>query len=113
MDQTKEKSCENCSGDCCSMGHMHGMGGKYHLLRWMLGLAIIIIVFWVGFKLGEFKGYFNDNSYGFGRSHGRGMMNAYGPNGDDYLQIRQYRTQNPGYPMMWQQSAPSSSTTTK
>lgn len=113
MDQTKENPCEHCSSSCYGMDHMHGMGGKYHLLRWLLGIAILLIVFWLGFKLGEFKGYFSDNGYGFGRSHGWRMMNSYGRNNDDYLQIRKYRNQNPGYPMMWQEITPSSSVPTK
>jgi len=110
MEETKGKSYENCCGDCCSMGYMHGMGGKYHLLRWMLGLAIIIIVFWVGFKLGEFKGYFED--YGYGKGFGRGMMNYSGQDRNGYFQIRQYKNQTPGYPMMWQQ-LPASTTPEK
>jgi hypothetical protein len=111
MEENKEKSYENCCGNCCSAGHMHGMGGKYHLLRWMLGLAIIIIVFWLGFKLGEFKGYFDD--YGYGKGFGRGMMN-YGTNNNDYLQFRKTRNQDYVYPpMMWQWQQPASTTPTK
>lgn len=112
MEENKGKSCENCCGNCCSMGHMHGMGGKYHLLRWMLGIAIIIIVFWLGFKLGEFKGYFDD--YGYGKGHGWGMMN-FGTDNNNYFQSRRSRSQNYIYPpmMLWQQQLPSTSTPVK
>jgi len=109
MEETKDQHCEDCCGHC----HTHGMGGKYHLLRWVLGIAIIIIVFWLGFKLGEFKGYFDD--YGYGRGYfGRGMMMNYGADGNDYLQYRRTRS-NQDYvypPMMWQQ-LPSTSTPSK
>ena len=105
------KHCEECCGHCCGMGHMHGMGGKYHLLRWLLGVAIIIIVFWMGFKLGEFKGYFANSDGYYGRGFGHGMM-YFGADNTDYFPARQYRNQNLEYqPMMWQ--LPSTTTPAK
>ena len=113
MEETKDQHCEDCCGHC----HTHGMGGKYHLLRWVLGVAIILIVFWLGFKLGEFKGYFGsyDGSY-FGRGYGRGMMMNYFEPGDNtyYLRTRQQQDQTPwSGGMMWQQAPASSTTPTK
>lgn len=56
-------SCEQCSAGECGGGYgmgchqMYGMGcrGRHHLLRWILGIAILAIVFSAGIKLGEFK----------------------------------------------------------
>lgn len=108
MEETKNQHCEECCGHC----HMHGMGGKYHLLRWVLGITIMLLVFWLGFKLGEFKGYFDDYGYGKG-CFGRGMMN-YGTDGNDYFQFRRTRSQDYVYPpMMWQWQQPASTTPTK
>ncbi len=57
--------CPECRNEAChECGHMHGMGaGCYHcwrhggfkLLRWIIGLMILVFVFWAGFKLGELK----------------------------------------------------------
>lgn len=66
---SKEEEGETCEGGCCGMGcegyeghdmgcgHMYGMGcrGRHHLLRWVLGIAILAFVFGAGIKLGELK----------------------------------------------------------
>jgi hypothetical protein len=61
--------------------------GHHVLLRWVLGIIILLAVFSVGFKLGEFKSDMQ-NGYGFFgshmRSYGGGMMyrggyDGYGP----------------------------------
>jgi hypothetical protein len=65
------ETCENCQ-DCCGCGgHYHGFH-KYFVLRWVLGIVILIIVFWLGMKIGEFKGYFENNFGGVG--YHQGMM---------------------------------------
>lgn len=86
-------SCGHCSGgECegCEMGcgghgmgcqRMYGMGcrGHHHLLRWILGIAILAIVFVGGIKLGEFKERMTGGSYGSERGYNmmqRGYNNA-------------------------------------
>ncbi|HEX5429478.1 MAG TPA: hypothetical protein VFX17_00135 [Patescibacteria group bacterium] len=57
---TKDKEAVYCSCDNCRPGYsMH----RHFWLRWLLGLIIIGMVFAVGFKIGEFKGYF-DTTFG-------------------------------------------------
>ncbi len=63
--------CGNGMGCGCHGGrHM-----KYCLLRWVLGILIITFVFWMGMKIGEFKGEFEG---GYGMHGQRGMMIQYG-----------------------------------
>ena len=54
--------CLMCMGIC----RMCGFGHRYILLRWLLGLLILIVVFWLGMKIGEFKGAF-EGGYGMQR----------------------------------------------
>lgn len=67
-----------CScGSCGMMGrNMCGMcgGRRFWALRWLLGLVILAIVFTLGVKIGEFKGYFES---GFGGSY-YGQMSHHG-----------------------------------
>ena len=62
MDETKSgDACHMCEGhDCYTCGYHQ----RHLLLRWLLGLLIIVLVFWIGFKLGEFKGAYIDGYYG-------------------------------------------------
>ena len=82
MDEMKKDMGMNhgpaCScGSCGMMGRgMCGMcgGRRFWALRWLLGLVILVIVFWLGVKIGEFKGSF-EGGYGFyGRMSRHGMM---------------------------------------
>ena len=59
----------------CGMWGMHG-GHRHGLLRLLLGLFILLMVFWLGMKLGEFKGEFSGmGDYGgYGSYYGRHMM---------------------------------------
>ncbi len=53
--------------------HEHG---AHRLLRWILGIFILIVVFWMGVQVGEFKtalGY-----YGYGMWSGTMGNNYYG-----------------------------------
>jgi hypothetical protein len=83
--------------------HKHG----YHaLLHWALGILILLVVFWMGVKVGEFKttlGY-----YGYGMWSGMMGNNYYGanpyPNG--------YTPMMGGYYYGDQTVAPSQSTAT-
>lgn len=107
--------------ECCN--NHHGMWHKHHVLRWLLGILILFITFVVGFKLGEFKGYFDNDS--FGRGYGRGMMGGtsrYYDTGFSRPGMMYGRTTNSGNlfydsqnlpPMMQIQTLPSTSTTVK
>ena len=75
----------NCGGGNCGEGH----GGGHHrhfLLRLIIGIVILMIVFSLGVKIGEFKGMYGD---------------AYG----DHWMMRQQQYQ-PRYMMLDQRTAP-------
>lgn len=122
-----EKGCEcgMCEGQCgasmecggytCGMGcqHMYGMrcGGRHYLLRWVLGIVILVLVFVAGIKLGEFRGLMGGNDgYGYRMMNGRGYnaMPGYGMMQwrDDIDTNAYYR-----YGMMRTSEAPKQSTT--
>lgn len=86
------KSCGMCGGmyggKCCGM-----CGGRRHIvLRWIVGILILVAVFCGGFKLGVMVGYLNNGGYGGHMSSGRhmmqrgyyptGMMNGWNANGN-------------------------------
>jgi|GEM_PF-1282679 hypothetical protein len=73
-----QKSCKMCGHGMCHCG----CGHRHFWLRWLLGLIILLVVFWLGVKVGEFKG-------AFGRGFGR--------NGS-YI-MRSFRTPMRAYPM--------------
>ncbi len=76
-----EHMCENgwCKKMCCH-------GGKHILLRWILGILILIAVFSLGVKVGEFKSAVYGYGGGFGWNMHRGgyPMMFYGYNTGDY-----------------------------
>lgn len=47
--------CQNCAGGMCgpSSACCECHSGRHSIFRWVLGLVIILIVFSLGFKLGE------------------------------------------------------------
>lgn len=68
--------CNSCGHGC---GNAGGQGHhRFFLLRLLLGLIIIAMVFSLGVKVGEFKGAFDVDGYGY---HMRPMMyqNQYQP----------------------------------
>lgn len=71
-----------CSGHSCA--HCNGHiwhGGKHVVLRWILGIAILAIVFGVGVKVGEFKTFLEGSFDGGNFRPGPMMMwNRYGGN---------------------------------
>lgn len=73
-------TCSNCNGrNACNMCGSYSCGPEHHkylILRWLLGLLILVFTFWLGAKVGEFKSmYMNDE---FGGNYGRHfMMRAY------------------------------------
>ena len=83
---------EHPAGCMCMMCR----GGKHGLLRWVVKIVILLVVFWFGVKVGEFKVLF-----GGGAGHYGMMRGAYG-------------TSYYGMPMMWgwgNAALPQSSTT--
>lgn len=49
------------------------------LIRWVLGIIILVAVFSFGIKLGKFASFVNQGYYGFGYGSGCGsMMQGYG-----------------------------------
>lgn len=71
MENTDKKEC-SCQGGCsCGMGHMHGCHGRYHLVRMILRIVIVILIFWCGYRLGMITGSIRA---GYGRYDGIGMM---------------------------------------
>ena len=59
-----------CHGGMC--GGMNGCGGHhmgFHILRWVLGIIVILMVFGFGVQIGEFKSAFENGGYGY-----HGMM---------------------------------------
>ncbi len=96
--------CENCAND--SYCHHCGHGGWHFILRVVLGIIILVCVFWGGFQLGLIIGASN-GGYGYGSymmnsGYGaRGMMRGYlnGYNGYQY---------GPGMMGGWSYQAPTS-----
>ncbi|MGC9610925.1 MAG: hypothetical protein ABSE68_01775 [Minisyncoccia bacterium] len=95
MEDMKKEHPEGCKCEMCENGSCKGMmckgmwhrgccGGKHHILRWILGLAILAVVFCGGFKLGVIVGSIN-GGFGYSNHGGYRMMlrggdyNAYGP----------------------------------
>ncbi len=65
---------EECWWKC-----FHGHGHKYFFIRWILGIAILLFVFFVGMMAGELKGYLKSGrGYGGYGSHFRMMQHGYG-----------------------------------
>jgi hypothetical protein len=62
---------QNWGGHKCQChGGWNGCGGHhmgFHILRWVLGIIIILMVFGFGVQIGEFKAAFESGGYG---SHG-------------------------------------------
>jgi hypothetical protein len=61
------------SSKCCDhahCGHMH----KFFWLRWLLGLGIIFITLYIGIKIGEFKGTFENGFDGYMMGNHRSYM---------------------------------------
>jgi hypothetical protein len=48
------KCCHACCGCAC---HIFNMNRGYWLRRWFTLIVGVILAFWVGYKLGEIKGY--------------------------------------------------------
>jgi hypothetical protein len=72
--------------NCARMGACCHAGGKHFLIRWILGVAILFIVFSIGMKIGEFKASIEGSYYGFdgfGR-HRTMMWGGYGDPNDYY-----------------------------
>jgi|GEM_PF-6370318 hypothetical protein len=78
MEKNNKDKSENWQGMACTICHAHHP--RFFVLRWVLALGIIFLVFMIGFKLGEFKGYFDSVFDGMGERQQPRMMwsgNAY------------------------------------
>lgn len=67
-----------CSCGMC-MYHRRHMG--VFILRWLLGIVILLVVFWVGIQIGEFKaevrqGYGMSSMHEMGMGSGNDMMHG-------------------------------------
>ena len=89
-DDTEEHACGSCHGCRCessAISGMHSFHGRHAILRWILGIAILLIVFHLGMKVGEFKGEI-EGGYGISPRHMmmRGGYDGYGMPyyGNDY-----------------------------
>lgn len=82
MQNEQGMSCAHCqnTGNCCAHGQW--TSGKYLLLRWLLGLLVMVVIFAIGFKLGEFKGNFIDGNGMYNSRIQHGMMRM---NGGDVM----------------------------
>lgn len=83
--------CGMCQGKMCGMGGC-GMcsGGKchpmFHVLRWVLGIIILIFVFSAGIMIGELKGALE-------ATYGRNMMRTPYYGGYAYPMMQNYGAQ--------------------
>lgn len=58
MEETNKDKSNWCECPCCR-GYKYGTWGHGHYFaRWLLGLIILGIVFSLGVKIGEFRGYY-------------------------------------------------------
>ncbi|MCX6716805.1 MAG: hypothetical protein NTV72_02700 [Candidatus Taylorbacteria bacterium] len=82
MEKTNGKT---CGFGCCHDGQHNW---HYHLLRWVVGIAIIVIVFCAGVKIGELKSSLEGNYGGsysrHSRSYAQPMMYYYNTDGANY-----------------------------
>lgn len=92
--------CENelCKKWCCSEK-------KHILLRWILGIVILVVVFSLGIKIGEFKsalfGYGSFNGCGGLYNTGYPMMFR-GYNDDGYGNFAPWKMMRGGNTQYWQ-----------
>lgn len=92
----EEKNNNHPSGCRCFM-----CGGGYRILHWILGIIILLIVFCVGWKLGEISSFMRGEGY-YGMMqqyenpyyYGSGMMGGY-----EYETVPQGATTTPYYGM--------------
>lgn len=75
--------CGNDNGRCGECGHSCGFRGG-HIIRWVLGVLIIVWVFSIGMKFGEIKAYLQASGYGYHqyRTYPMPMMGAGYQGGD-------------------------------
>lgn len=58
---------EDCRCSACTNGSMcrggHCCGGHHGLIRWVVKIIVLLIVLWVGIKIGEIKAYLENRFY--------------------------------------------------
>lgn len=67
----------NQQTQCCMSGWCKS--GKHGVIRWILGIIILIAVFSFGVKLGEFKAYMKGGYYNTRGERNYSGKNFYGP----------------------------------
>lgn len=73
MDEKKNDK-EYCVGPVCfHCGNTHGGCGKHVLLRWVVGIAILVLTFWMGVKIGELRSFLG---FGYGMHGGSGYYRS-------------------------------------
>ena len=99
MNKNPQQHESGCSCGMCSSHHgcCFGHHGRYLWLRWLLGILILVVTFWLGMKVGEFKG----GMYGYGGFGGH-RMGAY---------PMMMRTQGTPNMMYWTSGTPASNPT--
>lgn len=68
MSENKNNVCDTCGsgyGKCGQCGNMCGFGGGY-IVRWILGILIIVWIFSIGMRFGELKANLEESGYGRG-----------------------------------------------
>lgn len=83
LDDMPLSSCSNCNGrNACNMCGSYVCSTEHHkyiLLRWLLGLLILVMTFWLGAKVGEFKSMYMNRAFDVGYG-AHGMMARPYPN---------------------------------
>lgn len=82
-----------CVGGMCAHGTCHS---HYLLLRWVLGIIILIMVFSIGYTFGELKGEYGYGQYGgWGGRGNYGMMPNLGNKHYFFMQVPGTNTPSP------------------
>ena len=67
MQENEQQNQQWHGGKCQCHGNWNGCGGHhmgFHILRWVLGIIIILMVFGFGVQIGEFKSALESGGYG-------------------------------------------------
>lgn len=75
----EEKNQNGAKGKVCDCGCGYGWPSGGRLFRIVIAAIVVLIVFWVGVKVGEFKVLFGDYDYGGYQHFYRGYNMPVGP----------------------------------
>jgi len=65
----------NCGGSCSCNGSNWNCHHSCPIMRWFLGLVILVLVFGLGMKIGEMKAQLRGSDFGWRNDNWGGMMN--------------------------------------